>query len=338
MVSATSRSGILKRGSSVLGRSLHLIMDRSSITDNIWIFFLILFLTILLRIPTLFMPISYDEGLFISIGKFMYDGFLLYSEIGDTKPPMIYLLHLTLYSLVGNSLIYYRLFALLCIVISLISMYFVCTRIWGQSIGFIACFLYSVNIVSLSHDYALKPDLLNLPIFIWSFYLMYHGFRTSRELFVFGFLVGLSFMITQSVIIIILLLFLALYSAHTGILKSFIPVLSAGFIISVFPFIIYLWFNNSLWDAFYNIFLFHLYRDSLTTGLINGFFSKIDIFYNIYFTSPFTYLTGLSYFFYNVFRKRFSLIEAWFVISVFYALFLLPHLWIHYMILQFPIL
>lgn len=53
---------------------------------------LLVFFTILLRIPTLFEPYWYgDEGIYLTVGQGIRQGLLLYRDIFDHKPPAIYL-------------------------------------------------------------------------------------------------------------------------------------------------------------------------------------------------------------------------------------------------------
>lgn len=54
---------------------------------------LILGLTFLLRLPSLFEPFTYgDEGVYLTLGQAIRDGLVLYRDIYDNKPPLIYLL------------------------------------------------------------------------------------------------------------------------------------------------------------------------------------------------------------------------------------------------------
>jgi hypothetical protein len=54
---------------------------------------LILFLTFLLRFPSLFEPYWYgDEGVYLTLGLGLRKGLFLYKDIFDNKPPLIYLL------------------------------------------------------------------------------------------------------------------------------------------------------------------------------------------------------------------------------------------------------
>lgn len=57
-----------------------------------WLIFLLLF-TFLLRLPSLFEPFVYgDEGIYLTLGQAIRKGLVLYRDIHDNKPPMLYLI------------------------------------------------------------------------------------------------------------------------------------------------------------------------------------------------------------------------------------------------------
>jgi len=53
---------------------------------------ILLFLVLLLRIPLLFEPFTYaDEGIYLTLGQALRKGLVLYRDIHDNKPPLLYL-------------------------------------------------------------------------------------------------------------------------------------------------------------------------------------------------------------------------------------------------------
>jgi len=53
---------------------------------------ILLFVTFILRLPSLFEPYWYgDEGIYLAIGMAIKRGFLLYRDVFDNKPPLVYL-------------------------------------------------------------------------------------------------------------------------------------------------------------------------------------------------------------------------------------------------------
>ena len=75
-----------------------------------WLFFLVF----LLRLPSLFEPYWYgDEGIYLTIGQGLRQGLVLYRDIYDNKPPLIYLL-----AALSGSLFWFRFILLVWSVIT----------------------------------------------------------------------------------------------------------------------------------------------------------------------------------------------------------------------------
>ena len=56
-------------------------------------FALVLLVILLLRLPSLFEPFTYaDEGIYLTLGQAVRKGLVLYRDIHDNKPPMLYLI------------------------------------------------------------------------------------------------------------------------------------------------------------------------------------------------------------------------------------------------------
>jgi len=78
---------------------------------------LILILVILLRLPSLFEPFTYgDEGVYLTLGQAIRRGSILYRNIHDNKPPLLYLI-----AALAGSFSYFRLILFLW---SLATIYF----------------------------------------------------------------------------------------------------------------------------------------------------------------------------------------------------------------------
>src|ERR1700704_3424949 len=61
---------------------------------EVWFLIIISFSFFLLRLPSLFEPLWYgDEGVYQVIGMAINQGRLLYRDIWDNKPPLLYLLY-----------------------------------------------------------------------------------------------------------------------------------------------------------------------------------------------------------------------------------------------------
>jgi len=56
-------------------------------------FILVILITLFLRLPSLFEPFTYgDEGIYLTLGQALRKGLILYRDIHDNKPPLLYLL------------------------------------------------------------------------------------------------------------------------------------------------------------------------------------------------------------------------------------------------------
>lgn len=64
----------------------------AQIKHSYW-WLILLFLVLLLRVPLLFEPFTYaDEGIYLTLGQALRKGLVLYRDIHDNKPPLLYLL------------------------------------------------------------------------------------------------------------------------------------------------------------------------------------------------------------------------------------------------------
>ena len=69
-------------------------LDRLEKSRDFWVLLVILFAFFLLRLPSLFEPHWYgDEGIYQTIGTAINQGKLLYRDIWDNKPPLLYLVY-----------------------------------------------------------------------------------------------------------------------------------------------------------------------------------------------------------------------------------------------------
>lgn len=68
-------------------------------------FAVVLFLTFFLRLPSLFEPFTYgDEGVYLTLGQAVRKGLVLYRDIHDNKPPLLYII-----AAIAGNFSYFRL-------------------------------------------------------------------------------------------------------------------------------------------------------------------------------------------------------------------------------------
>lgn len=102
------------------------ILTRIEKNVNFWFLITISFIFFLLRLPSLFEPHWYgDEGIYQALGLGINAGQLLYRDIFDNKPPLLYLL----YSFMGSDQFAIRLLSLIFGVISIWIFYYLAKKI-----------------------------------------------------------------------------------------------------------------------------------------------------------------------------------------------------------------
>lgn len=228
----------------------------------------VFFLALLLRIPSLFEPYWYgDEGVYLTIGLALRKGLVLYKEIYDNKPPLIYLLA----GLSGN-LFCFRflllLFAIGEIIIfnELIKIFF-SRKPFVQKIGL---FIFTV-FLSLP---LIEGNIANAEIFqilptLFGFWILLRKKKPEpKDFFISGLSFGLSalFKIPAVFDLAALIIFLLFFSQDRTKKRKylFMPV---GFLAPFLLTFLFLWRINYLTEGFKIIFLQNLgYLSSWQTG------------------------------------------------------------------------
>src|SRR3989344_692322 len=128
---------------------------------------LILFLTFLLRFPSLFEPFWYgDEGIFAAVATKLNQGGVLYQDAWDNKPPMIYLSYALIFKFWGVSMFSLRLMTIIVVLATATLVYEIGQAILGYKRAlwatFIFGFLTSLRIVE--GNLALTEIFMILPI------------------------------------------------------------------------------------------------------------------------------------------------------------------------------
>lgn len=148
-------------------------------------------LFIILRIPSLFEPHWYgDEGIYAAVSEEMSHGEILYKDIWDDKPPLIYWTFLIAGS--SNKLFFARLFNLIAGVITIIGIYQLTKKLFNEKIALVSFFL-SILLLGLP---ILEGNIANgenffLPFVVWGYLLAIDSFKNKK----FQFLAGVLFSI-----------------------------------------------------------------------------------------------------------------------------------------------
>lgn len=179
------------------------ILARMEKSIGCWFLILATFIFFLLRLPSLIEPYWYgDEGIYQVIGNALLNGKLLYKEIWDNKPPLLYII----YALLGSDQFLVRFASLFFGILSIIAFHNLSKKIFADSkIIYITTALYSFlfGIPLLEGNIANSENFMHLPIILAGTLLIEivdkrhvsHFLKTSAfKLFLGGFLLSLAFL------------------------------------------------------------------------------------------------------------------------------------------------
>jgi hypothetical protein len=123
------------------------LIDRIEKSKSFWFLFLLLIFFFLLRFPSLFEPYWYgDEGITQLVAMSMRAGRLLYSDIWDNKPPLLYLI----YAFFNADQFHIRTASLLIGLCAVIAFFFLSRALFkNRNIVFLTSFLFSLFLVYL---------------------------------------------------------------------------------------------------------------------------------------------------------------------------------------------
>lgn len=155
----------------------------------------ILTFAIFLKIPSLFEPNHYgDEGIYQTIGQALSRGALLYRDIWDNKPPLLYLV----YSFFDGEQFLVRLFSLIVGILTIVVFYLLAQEVLKRpKITLVATALFALltSLPLLEGNIANAENFMLFPI-ILAFYLTLKNFPKIKNASIFtsGALLGLAFL------------------------------------------------------------------------------------------------------------------------------------------------
>lgn len=164
-----------------------------------WFLIFISFIFFLLRLPSLFEPNWYgDEGIYQVLGLGMNAGRLLYRDIFDNKPPLLYFL----YGLVSSDQFAIRLLSLIAGFLALLSFYYLSRKILeDKKASFIATAFFAIlfGLPLIEGNIANAENFMLLPNIVSAILVLKTLETTDRTkklvtLFTAGIVIGVSFL------------------------------------------------------------------------------------------------------------------------------------------------
>lgn len=163
---------------------------------NFWFILFTLFVFSLLRLPSLVEPDWYgDEGIYQVLGMAINHGRLLYKDIWDNKPPILYLI----YSIFDGDLFSARALSLGFGIFSLISFYFLSKKLFESRFSiYFSTFLFAVlfGLPFIEGNIANAENFMLLPIILAGIFIVDALQNGKRKYYIFaGLMLSFAFLI-----------------------------------------------------------------------------------------------------------------------------------------------
>ena len=217
----------------------------------------VILLGLIMRIPSLSLPLDRDEGAYGYLGwGWLTDRFIIYKDHFDHKPPLTYVIYGLVSIFGGNSAINIRTFSIIYFIFTLLILYFLLRRFSG---GF-AAFILSIVVLTLIsttniEGWGFNTEALFIPWVLLATGLINIALKRQNNLYFFagGLLFGIAGMIKQIAYlpgILIGLYLVMLWITKKGYnLKNIILFLSGAFI-PLGIFLLYFYQHDALQDFY----------------------------------------------------------------------------------------
>lgn len=107
-----------------------------------WITVSCITLAVLLRLPYMYGPADLDEGNYATIGMIISRGAVLYRDIGDSKPPLIYYINALISLIFGSNLPVLRLIFAVVSGATGVFVFLIAKKVYGERAGIISAYLF----------------------------------------------------------------------------------------------------------------------------------------------------------------------------------------------------
>lgn len=172
------------------------LVEKIEKSRSFWFLLLASFLFFLLRLPSLFEPVWFqDEGIYQTIGKTLHAGGKMYLDAWDNKPPLLF----TIYTFFDGNQTLIKLLSLIFGVLSLILFFILSKKIFGEKIAFISSALFGLVLATplIQGNIANTENFMILPIILAM--LIFVNFikndKNKNLIFLSSFILGLAFLL-----------------------------------------------------------------------------------------------------------------------------------------------
>ena len=290
------------------------ILKRLEDSWDFWFVIFTSFLFFILRLPSLFEPLWYgDEGIYQVIGHSLNNGKLLYAEIFDNKPPLLY----WLYAILNSDQFTIRLASLIFGVLSIAIFFLLSKKLFENTksnVHFLTTFIFAAlfGLPMLEGNIANAENFMILPILVCAFFIV-----NRKKYFLAGSLLGIASLFKIVAIFDFAAFFIFYFIMNFNSFKKNIklPMIIVGFFLPILIVALFFVLNNTFIDfikaAFFTNISYVSYGNKIGGTPLLLFVKLI--------------LLGLFTMYLFAKRKKFSstllFISIWFAFSLFNALF-----------------
>ncbi len=312
---------------------------------NFWFLLGLFLLFFFLRLPSFSEPYWYgDEGIYQTIGLGLRKGLLLYRDIWDNKPPLLYLL----YAFLGSKQEILRFTSFLFGVLSIFIFYFLTKKLnFSKKSSIISTTLFALLLglptfegnIANAENFLILPDLF--AIFLFMKVVLNNNKKQSSEymlLWLSGILLGIGFLIKTVAIFdyLTLVVFLLLSTFPKKIKldeimnyfkskKKIFFIFSTAFCIALFLSFLFFLFHHALEEYIFSVFLGNINYVG-TQNTTNIFLFKIILLFSFL---VFIYIKR------NKINKALLFSSLWFFFSLF-NIFFTQRPYPHYILMLLP--
>jgi 4-amino-4-deoxy-L-arabinose transferase-like glycosyltransferase len=233
---------------------------------EVWFLLYFIIVFFLLRLPSLIEPLWYgDEGIYQVIGMALNNGKILYSQIWDNKPPLLYII----YALAGSDQFTVRLLSLISGAVSLIPFYYLSKKLFNthkMSVITTAIYIFLLGTPFIEGNIANAENFMLLPIVLSGLLLYgalgikhtpFGNLEVYKKLYVSGLFLGIALLLKTVAFFdfAAFLTFLVISLGKAKFLWKKIVYYCVGFLLPLFVTGIYFLFQNAFADFIRAVFL-----------------------------------------------------------------------------------
>jgi len=229
---------------------------------------LVILFSFLLKIPTFFEPLSRDEGLYSYASMVMEKGGILYKDVFEFKPPLVFNIYQFTHFILGNTPFALRVFTAFYSLLSVFGIFLIGSCLFGAATGLIASLIFGV----FSSGIILEGNLANTEVFmLFPFILSAYAFLLYLKkekkwlIFVSGIFCAIAFLFKVVALTNFLLFASFLFFSRKNANKEDftgkklwldLALLSSGFIFVIILVSLYFAQKGALKEFLYAVFIF----------------------------------------------------------------------------------